>query len=239
MSRDERRRLSNRKFWLNPPYSYLVSPYHRPKDPWTVDLTRLLPDFLDRLVESGEFSLILSANAIYSSAYIYRLKSEELFEKEEKPPDERVTKLKELYRQIPPIPIGFRPIKRRMNIEELAFSLRDILKQVTERQRRRVTRVIEELPRLRDFRLVSTLMEEDIVQDAEKIINGTLPVSFSSIVKNKDKEYMVLMFSTLLSMATSKKIKLWQEPERTDDFYIYPPDYELPDEKEETNEEKN
>ena len=119
---------SEKPFWLRSPWIILFDLVRLQRvRPWNVDLSYLLTTLVHELKRGGYIDLTASGIALFSSATIYRMKSELVLELQEppKPPPERPMEVLP-----PPIQLPYRHEYTLTTIENLIKALERVLKRL-------------------------------------------------------------------------------------------------------------
>ena len=191
-------------------------------DPWDVDIVKLTKKFFDELKERD---IVLTGKFLLASAFLLRMKSENMSEEYEYYLAELAgaIDLKEVF-DMPEIHIfpKFAPqVKRKVTVDELVSALRKAMS-VKERKDERW----REREKSRKIRLMfkSVNIEEKISNLAEKLRNffrnlGKKRLSFSEITPSQTKDDVIWTFMPLLHLASKGQVNLVQE-EPFGDIYV-------------------
>jgi len=208
-------------FYLQPPLNILFELHKLQRImPWDIDISFLLTSFLDEMERKGEIDFRASGVALDSSATIYLMKSKLLIKLEEPP----------LPPKTPPDflpPPLFLPLRYELTsttIQHLLNVLDEVLKGERlfklEPQYEHVLLTPPEILPPVDLYLME--IEEKMKRLYERLVQladqGRLVV-FSAVVAGLEKLEAIKTFITLLFLAQTGRVNLWQE-EESEEIYI-------------------
>ena len=194
-------------------------------DPWNVDLTKLCDGFIKFIRDAADLDFRIPAKIVFIAAILLRLKAEQLSILEEE--KEKLPKIEE-----PIEPLGFDfdkvklsyPLKRlprrQVTLEELINALRRAVEIEKRREQRRIL--------AKTNLQANIVIEEDITKRMEKLINeikekmknhDSGKISFSQLLKKRDRDEIVSKFIPLLHLEKDEKIKT-EQPELFRDIWI-------------------
>jgi len=213
-------------FWFNPPWNILFDIFKIQKvKPWDVDISKLLDTLIMEMESRGRIDFAASGMALFSSATLYRIKSDLILELEE--PPEIEFERKEVYLP-PPIQLPYRHEYTTTTINDLIDALERAIK--SEMQLKTAVGVSE--PKLEPFYPEASIIESidkfmvDVKDEVDKLHQRILalakdekPVLFSRLTSGQQKIEKIRTFFLILFMACNEMIKLWQSREFSD-IYI-------------------
>ncbi|MDO8339770.1 MAG: segregation/condensation protein A [Candidatus Burarchaeum sp.] len=179
-------------------------------DPWNIDLADIADKFLARIRKFQTLDLVLPANLILAAAILLHLKSEALKFEEEQVAEEQVYLEEDSAPlEVPVLTLRTRiPPKRRVTITELMDALEDAF----EYQRAKEERVHVPdamaiiLPEYNiEERMSALLSRITALADKEGL------VLFSSLLREKTRQEIILTLLPLLHLAQDGKINIFQE----------------------------
>ncbi|MHA1603298.1 MAG: hypothetical protein ACTSWF_01430, partial [Candidatus Freyarchaeota archaeon] len=113
-------------FWIHPPWSLLVDTTQTAEDPWEIDVSRLLVGFLEKMREKELINYKVSGKALLTASIIHRIKSELLLKLGQRE-EEKKDREEDVDLNLPPIPMPYRLINRKVSLEELLVALERVL----------------------------------------------------------------------------------------------------------------
>ncbi len=198
-------------FWIHPPWSLLVDTTQTAADPWEINVSRILLSFLEKMREKEMVNYKVSGKALLTASIIHRIKSELLLklgqEKEEKEEKEE-----DLDLNLPPIPMPYRLINRKVSLEELLVALERVL--LSEETKKVIQKPLKEeiTPEPFVFEPSKFNIEEYIEQIYGKIICGEKEITkFSELVNKRNPIEVVRNLLGILILYLRRKIHIWQE----------------------------
>lgn len=206
-------------FWLRSPWVILFDLVRLQRvRPWNVDLSYLLTTLVHELKRGGFIDLTASGIALFSSATIYRMKSELILELQEPPPPPIE---KPIEFDSPPIQLPFRYEYTTTTVESLLKALDEALKDEG---------LVELQPRLIPVMPTSPVTQEidEFMVDIENKIEvmyqkisqlGSKVISFSKLTEGLTRLESIRVFLLILFLASRGQIQLWQN-EGFDEIYL-------------------
>ncbi len=179
-------------------------------DPWNIDLADIADKFLARMRKFQTLDLVLPANLVLAAAILLHLKSEALKFEEEQVAEEQVYLEEDSAPlEVPVLTLRTRiPPKRRVTLTELMGALEDAF----EYQRAKEERVHVPdamaiiLPEYNiEERMSALLSRITALADKEGL------VLFSSLLREKTRQEIILTLLPLLHLAQDGKINIFQE----------------------------
>jgi chromatin segregation and condensation protein Rec8/ScpA/Scc1 (kleisin family) len=211
-------------FYFQPPLNVLFELDKLQKIlPWDVSISFLLTSFLNEMEKRGEVDFRASGMALDSSATIYLMKSKLLLKLEEPP----------LPPKSPPDfspPPLFLPLRYELTsttIQHLLTVLDEVL--TGERLFGLKPRLEPILPSLPDFLPPVDLYMMEIEKKMKslyhllrQLVSGEKLVFFSKVIVGLEKLEAIKTFITLLFLAQTGKVALWQEEDSSEIFITLP-----------------
>lgn len=198
-------------FWLRPPWAVLFDliRLHRVR-PWDVNLSYLLTTLIGEIKRSGYIDFTAAGIALFSSATIYRMKSELVLELQEPPPPPSEKPVEYIP---PPIPLPLRYEYTSTTVDNLIRALEEALKNES---------FVELHPGLIPITPAPPVTQEidefmvDIENKLEKMYQsisqlGDEVISLSKLTIGHKRLESIRVFLLILFLACSGKIQLWQE----------------------------
>lgn len=208
-------------FYFTPPLNVLFELHKLQRIvPWDINISFLLTSFLNEMERRGEVDFRASGVALDSSATIYLMKSRLLLKLEEPPPPPKSPP------DFLPPPL-FLPLRYELTSTTIQHLL-DVLDEVLKGERLftselRTEQVLlvppEVLPPI-DLYLVE--IEErmrGLYQRLVQLVRDGELIVFSSVVRGLERLEAIKIFITLLFLAQSGRVGLWQE-EESEELYI-------------------
>ncbi len=211
-------------FYFQPPLNVLFELDKLQKIlPWNISISFLLTSFLNEMEKRGEVDFRASGVALDSSATIYLMKSKLLLKLEEpplppKPPPDFSP---------PPLFLPLRYELTSTTIQHLLTVLDEVLK--GERLFGLKTRSEPILPSPPDFLPPVDLYMMEIEEKMKslcrllrQLVSGGKLVFFSKVIAGLEKLEAIKTFITLLFLAQTGKVVLWQEEDSSEIFITVP-----------------
>jgi len=206
-------------FWLRHPWAVLFDLIRLQRvRPWDVDLSYLLTTLISELRSKGYIDFSAAGIALFSSATIYRMKSELVLELQE-PPAPPSEKLVEFIP--PPIHLPFRYEYTSTTVDNLIQALEEAFKDENFLELRpglvQVTPTPPVVQEIDDFMVD---IENKIEQMYQKISQFKDEIIFlSRLIAGLKRLEAIRVFLLVLFLASKGKIRLWQD-ENSDEIYI-------------------
>ncbi|MEX2704774.1 MAG: hypothetical protein Q6352_005885 [Candidatus Freyrarchaeum guaymaensis] len=198
-------------FWIHPPWSLLVDTTQTAEDPWEIDVSRLLVGFLEKMREKELINYKVSGKALLTASIIHRIKSELLLKLGQRE-EEKKDREEDVDLNLPPIPMPYRLINRKVSLEELLVALERVL--LSEETRKVVKKPTKEevKPEPFDFEPSKFNIEEFMEQIYQRVLSheGDI-IKFSELVDKSDPLNIVRNLLGILILTLRKKIYVWQE----------------------------
>lgn len=217
--------VKEKPFWLNPPWNVLFDVLRLHKiDPWEVDIAHLLDTLIAEMKTRGKIDFAASGMALFSSATLYRIKSDLVLELEEPPKIE--VKREDVYFP-PPIQLPYRHEYTTTTVNDLIDALEKALK--TELELKTSTGLFESKlePFIPEASIVGSIdrFMVDVQGEVEKLYQKIVRLAkdekyilFSRLTYGQKKLEKLKMFFLILFMACNGMIKLWQNEEFSEIF---------------------
>lgn len=198
-------------FWLRPPWAVLFDLIRLQRvRPWKVNLSNLLTTLIGEMRRKGYINFPAAGIALFSSATLYRMKSELILEFQEPPtpPSEKQVEFIP-----PPIQIPFRYEYTSTTVENLIQALEESLKNES---------FVKLHPRLIPITLAPPVVQEidDFMVDIENKIEKMYQkisqfknevISLSKLTAGLKRLEAIRIFVLVLFLACRGKIQLWQD----------------------------
>ena len=211
-------------FYFQPPLNVLFELDKLQKIlPWDVSISFLLTSFLNEMEKRGEVDFRASGMALDSSATIYLMKSKLLLKLEEPPlPPKSAPDFSP-----PPLFLPLRYELTSTTIQHLLTVLDEVL--TGERLFGLKPRLEPALPSLPDFLPPVDLYMMEIEEKMKslyhllrQLVSGKELVFFSKVIVGLEKLEAIKTFITLLFLAQTGKVALWQEEDSSEIFITLP-----------------
>jgi len=211
-------------FYFQPPLNVLFELDKLQKIlPWDVSISFLLTSFLNEMEKRGEVDFRASGMALDSSATIYLMKSKLLLKLEEPPlPPKSAPDFSP-----PPLFLPLRYELTSTTIQHLLTVLDEVL--TGERLFGLKPRLEPILPSLPDFLPPVDLYMMEIEKKMKslyhllrQLVSGEKLVFFSKVIVGLEKLEAIKTFITLLFLAQTGKVALWQEEDSSEIFITLP-----------------
>ena len=211
-------------FYFQPPLNVLFELDKLQKIlPWNISISFLLTSFLNEMEKRGEVDFRASGMALDSSATIYLMKSKLLLKLEEPPPTPKPPP------DFSPPPL-FLPLRYELTsttIQHLLTVLDEVL--TGERLFGLKPRSEPILPSPPDFLPPVDLYMMEIAEKMKslyrllrQLVSGEKLVFFSKVIAGLEKLEAIKTFITLLFLAQTGKVALWQEEDSNEIFITLP-----------------
>jgi len=223
MSENRLNSLREKPVWLRPPWSILFDIIKlRHVKPWSIDLSFLLDSLLKEMKEEGSINFAASGTALYSSATIFKMKSDLILKLEEPPASPQ--KIEEV--MPPPIQLPFRYEYTFMTMKQLIDSLEVVLKNESLFKLRPQLFPIETAPpAVQKIDKFLANIDNYLQEMYEKIVRLTKDegeISFLQLIAGMDKLDIIRSFILMLFLTCRGKIRLRQD-EEFGDIYVSMP----------------
>jgi chromatin segregation and condensation protein Rec8/ScpA/Scc1 (kleisin family) len=197
-------------FWIHPPWSLLVDMTQKAENPWEIDISTILVGFLEKMRERESVDYKVSGKALLSASIIHRIKSEMLLRLGQK--QEEKKEKEDIDLNLPPIPMPYRLINRKVTLEELLLALEKVL--LGEETRKIIKKPLKEENRPEPFSFEpSKINIEQIIEYIyQKILSreGEI-IRFSELVDKRNPLNIVRNLIGILILVLRNKIHVWQE----------------------------
>jgi segregation and condensation protein A len=213
---------SERPFWLRPPWMILFDLVKlRRLRPWDVDIAYLLDSLLGEIRRVGYINFSATGLALYSSASVYRMKTELILKLEEPVPPPQ-PKLEEYLP--PPVQLPFRYEYTSTTVDDLLHALEDALSSEQLPPPVRLEPILAPPSVLENLDQFMVDIEDRVEEMFARIMDfakGQGVVRFSKLVAGLKRLDIVRAFILLLFLASKERVKIWQE-EEFGEIYISP-----------------
>lgn len=179
--------------------------------PWDVDIAYLLDSLLSEIRRIGYINFSATGLALYSSASVYRMKTE-LILKLEEPVEAPPPKLEEYLP--PPIQLPFRYEYTSTKVDDLLQALEEALSTEQPAPPERVESILvppSVLENLDQFMVEIEDRVEEMFQRILELAREQGVIRFSQLVAGLKRLEIVRSFILLLFLASNNRIRLWQE----------------------------
>jgi chromatin segregation and condensation protein Rec8/ScpA/Scc1 (kleisin family) len=198
-------------FWIHPPWSLLLDTTQTAENPWEINISNLLVGFLEKMREKEAVNYQVSGKALLTASIIHRIKSELLLKLGQRE-EEKKERKEDLDLNLPPIPMPYRLINRKVTLEELLVALERVL--LGEETKKIIKKPLKEEVEFEPFVFEPSKfnIEEIIDQIYGKILSHEREIiKFSELVDKNDVINIVRNLLVILILVLRKKIHLWQE----------------------------
>ncbi len=198
-------------FWIYPPWSLLVDTTQTAEDPWEINVSRILVGFLEKMRERELVNYQESGKALLTASIIHRIKSELLLRLGQRR-EEKKEREEDLDLNLPPIPMPYRLINRKVTLEELLIALERVL--LGEETKKIIKKPLKEEVEFEPFVFEPSKfnIEQLIDQIYGKILSHEKGIiKFSELVNKNDPLNIVRNLLGVLILVLRKEIHVWQE----------------------------
>jgi len=214
MSENKLNSLKEKPLWLRPPWSILFDIIKlRHVKPWSIDLSYLLDSLLKEMKEEGSINFIASGTALYSSAAIFKMKSDLILKLEEPPSPPK--KIEDVVP--PPIQLPFRYEYTFMTMKQLIESLEVVLKGESISKLKSPLFYVETAPpaiqKIDKFMANIDKYIQDMYQKIFRLTKDEGEISFSQLTTGMGRLDIIRTFILILFLVCRGKIKLRQDEE--------------------------
>ena len=206
---------SEKPFYFTPPLNVLFELHKlRRIVPWEINISFLLASFLNEMERRGEVDFRASGVALDSSATIYLMKSKLLLKLEEPPPPPKSPP------DFLPPPL-FLPLRYELTsttVQHLLDVLDEVLKgerllKLEPRHERVLLAPPEFLPPVDLYLMEIEEKMKGLYRRLLQLVGAGKLIVFSSVVAGLERLEAIKTFITLLFLAQSGRVGLWQEEE--------------------------
>jgi segregation and condensation protein A len=180
-------------------------------DPWNIDLVDIASKYLERVRKLQKLDLRVPANLILAASILLRFKSDALHFEEEEQVVEQQTFIDEAQApvEIPMLSLRTRiPRKRKVTLNELMGALEEVFEEQKNRQEKPV---IKEKMVINVPQYDITQRMKDIYGRVKKGADASGLVTFSSLLKEKNREEIIYTLLPILHLAQDGKLSVFQE----------------------------
>jgi len=180
-------------------------------DPWNIDLVDIASKYLDRVRKLQKLDLRVPANLILAASILLRFKSDALRFEEEEQVVEQQTFIDEVQPpvEIPMLSLRTRiPRKRKVTLNELMGALEEVFEEQRKKQEKPVIKenMIINVPKY-DI----TARMKEIYAKVKKTADTSGLVTFSSLLKEKNRKEIIYTLIPILHLAQDGKLSVFQE----------------------------
>jgi len=180
-------------------------------DPWNIDLVDIASKYLDRVRKLQKLDLRVPANLILAASILLRFKSDALRFEEEEQVVEQQTFINEVQPpvEIPMLSLRTRiPRKRKVTLNELMGALEEVFEEQRKKQEKPVIKenMIINVPKY-DI----TARMKEIYAKVKKTADTSGLVTFSSLLKEKNRKEIIYTLIPILHLAQDGKLSVFQE----------------------------
>jgi segregation and condensation protein A len=226
--------VKEKPFWLNSPWNILFDIFKLQKvKPWDINISQLLDTLIAEMESRGRIDFAASGMALFSSATLYRIKSD-LILKLEEPPEVELER-KEVYLP-PPIQLPYRHEYTTTTINDLIDALERAIKSEMDLK----TTIGASESKLEPFYPEASIIESvdkfmvDVKGEVNKLHQRILKLAkenklvlFSKLTSGQQKIEKIRTFFLILFMACNEMIKLWQSREFSEIYITVDEDADL------------
>ncbi|QLJ52896.1 MAG: hypothetical protein Sv326_0721 [Candidatus Fermentimicrarchaeum limneticum] len=180
-------------------------------DPWNIDLVDIASKYLERVKKLQKLDLRVPANLILAASILLRFKSDALRFEEEEQVVEQQTFIDETQApvEIPMLSLRTRiPRKRKVTLNELMGALEEVFEEQRKKQEKPVIKenMIINVPKY-DI----TARMKEIYAKVKKTADTSGLVTFSSLLKEKNRKEIIYTLIPILHLAQDGKLSVFQE----------------------------